>query len=68
MKAFTFGSSAEIPVEVTVQWKPEVKTTRHVEGYKGHFEVLGITLPESPEDYIMEKYYESFQTEAEGME
>jgi hypothetical protein len=68
MKAFEFETAVEIPVSVTVQWKHEVKATRHVEGYPGHYEVLEIELPRNIKDYIIANNYESFQNEAEGLE
>jgi hypothetical protein len=67
-KAFIFETAVEIPVSVTVQWQHEVKTTKHVEGYRGHYEVLEIELPRNIKDYIIANNYQSFCEEAEGME
>jgi hypothetical protein len=68
MKAFEFTSYIEIPVAVTVEWKHEAKTTRHVEGHPAHYEILDIQIPDNLKNDILRDYYEVFQREAEGME
>jgi len=69
MEVIKFETEVTIPVTVTAQKIKEIKTTRHVEGYPEHYIILRLEgPPDKLESYLMGKYYERFQREAEETE
>ena len=68
MEVIKFETEVTIPVTVTARKRKEVKTTRHVEGYPEHYEILSVVIPEDLEDSIIDSHYTEFQREAEEAE